>query len=217
MTPNVIHAATNNAERQAQVLGDGPRIAPMAPGTAGEGAHALMAQVHTALGMGDMADFTEDDVAQMYRFLGVMFHHPSLMQRQLEVGLELLGHGLLPPIERELAILRTGWLARAPYEWSEHVLIARGLGLTTEDVERVIAGSDAPGWTPHQRALLCAVEQLHDDCMIADATWAVLAQSWNAAQLIELPVLVGQYRLTAGLQNSLRLPLNEYSRGLEER
>ncbi len=53
--------------------------------------------------------------------------------------------------------------------------------------------------------------------MISDATWAVLAESWNEAQLIELPCLIGQYLGVAMLQNSLRMPLARTSKGFAER
>lgn len=70
---------------------------------------------------------------------------------------------------------------------------------------------------PRDAVLLRAEEELIDRRMISDANWAALAETWNEAQLIELPCLVGQYLGVAMLQNSLRMPLARDPRGLAER
>ena len=81
----------------------------------------------------------------------------------------------------------------------------------------MIAGPDAPGWTDHERALLAAVGELHGNAMISDATWDKLAETLSHAQMLEVPVLVGQYQATAYMQNSMRLPLRPGNPGLAAR
>jgi hypothetical protein len=81
----------------------------------------------------------------------------------------------------------------------------------------VIAGSAAPGWGEHDRAVLCAVEELLGNAMISDETWAILAKTYDERQLIELPILVGQYLGVAYLQNSARVVLPEGYAGLAAR
>lgn len=198
------------AAREAQVLGAPPRVVPLLRAELSGEAIALIREIGAALGI----DWSEDDDSPIAPWFGMMFRYPRLFRLQLETGIHLLGHGAIPPLERELAILRTGWLARAPYEWSEHVRIFRALGGSEAVVERVRVGSAAPEWSEHERALLRAVEELFADDMISDATWAALASRWDELQMIELPALVGQYRAVAGMQNSLRLPLNPDSVGL---
>ena len=50
------------------------------------------------------------------------------MKRWLVFGNHVLAKITLPPRDRELLILRTGWRCRAPYEWGQHVVIARAVG-----------------------------------------------------------------------------------------
>ena len=50
--------------------------------------------------------------------------------------------------------------------------------------------------------------------MIGDVTWKTLAERYDERQLIELPVLIGQYQLVAFYQNSLRLRLHAGNDGL---
>lgn len=146
-----------------------------------------------------------------------MLRHPDLFARQTDIGLQLLSRGALPGRDRELAILRVGWLCQAPYEWGEHVIIAKSLGISSEEVERITQGSSAPGWTEHERAILRATEELRENAMISDSTWAVLARTYNEQQLIELPIVIGQYQTAAYYQNSLRLRLHAGNDGLKSR
>jgi alkylhydroperoxidase family enzyme len=135
----------------------------------------------------------------------------------MEMGIQLLGNGVLSPRERELAVLRVGWLCRAPYEWSQHVDIAKRYGVTAEEIERATHGSSAPGWTEHEAAIVRGVEELLGDQSISDDTWNVLARTWTERQLLEFPTLVGYYVAIAYSQNSLRMRLNAGKKGLRER
>jgi alkylhydroperoxidase family enzyme len=111
--------------------------------------------------------------------------------------------GTLPARDRELVILRTGWLCQAPYEWGQHVRLGRRAGLTDDEIQRITEGPGGAGWTPLEVALLTATDELHGDGCISDATWAVLAASYTEQQLIEVPIVIGQYHLVSFTLNSL--------------
>ncbi len=146
-----------------------------------------------------------------------MLRYPGLWEAITALSVQLSGRGQLSVRERELVILRTGWLCQAPFEWGEHVKFGKGLGITTEEVERVTVGSSAPGWDEHEGALMRAVEELHTQQMISDETWNILSRRLSDTQLFELTVLVGQFTTVAYWQNSLRIPLSEGNAGLAAR
>jgi alkylhydroperoxidase family enzyme len=125
--------------------------------------------------------------------------------------------GRIPARDRELAILRIGWLTQSPYEWGEHVRIAQRNGVTPDEVARVTQGSTASGWSAHDGGVLRGVEELLADYALSDATWEILALTWDEAQLIEFPLMVGHYIATGMIQNSLRIRLTEGNLGLMER
>jgi alkylhydroperoxidase family enzyme len=129
--------------------------------------------------------------------------HPKLMKRWLVFGNHVLGRSSLPPRERELVILRIGWLCRSAYEWGQHVRIALASGLTQAEIDRIPSGPDAAGWSDLERALLRATDELHADAFIADATWAALARQLDTHQLMDLIFTVGQYNLVSMALNSL--------------
>lgn len=196
------------AARMAQTVGDGPRIEPVEDSEMSAEARAIVDKVRAGAGAGPAAIVPEH--------MRTMAHHPDLFRSQMDLA-AVLYNGLISPRERELAILRIGWLAGAPYEWGEHVRISQRFGMTPEEVERATNGSDAPGWSEHEAAILRGVEELLADFAISEKTWNTLAKSWNTAQMIEFPSMVGQYVVTAYIQNSVRSRLGDGNPGLTNR
>jgi alkylhydroperoxidase family enzyme len=206
--PDESEPAYDTRAREALILGKPPRIPPLEPGELGKEAAETAVILRTAAGSTPSDEVTE--------FTATMLRHPALYQCHVELALQLYG-GSLSKRDRELAILRTGWLCQAPYEWGEHVKIGKRVGLTPEEIERARRGSRAPGWSEDDRTIVRAVEELHEDAMISDETWALLARRLNEKQLIELPLLIGQYQGLAYLQNALRLRLIAGNPGLSAR
>lgn len=144
--------------------------------------------------------FGSGPILNIFRTLA---NHPALMKRWLVFGNHVLAKSTLPAREREIAILRTGWLCRSGYEWGQHVGIGKGSGLSDEEIARIAKGSDAPGWSELERALLRATDELHADSFVSDATWAALSQHLSTQQLMDLVFTVGQYTLVSMALNTL--------------
>ncbi len=196
------------AARAAEINGRPQRIEPLANDEVGEDLRALITDIQ--------ASISAHQPVVIDAYFRTVAKHPDVFRRQLEMGTTLFT-GRIQPRERELAVLRIAWLTRAPYEWGEHVVIAKRYGMTTEEVERVTQGSTAPGWTLHEAAILAGVEELLANQTISDETWAALTLTWDEAQLIEFPMTVGQYVCTALIQNALRIRLNDTNPGLSRR
>ena len=72
-------------------------------------------------------------------------------------------------------------------------------------------------WSPFDSTLLEAADELHADWCISDAIWAALAAVYDTQQLIELPMLVGQYHMVAMTLNSLGVQLDRGLSGFPTR
>jgi alkylhydroperoxidase family enzyme len=201
------------AAREAEVLGKAPRVQPLKSEEIADATLEIRLHMKRASGQ-DHFEMRADNVPEV---LLIMLRHPELCRKHTDLGLFLLGSGTLSPRDRELAVLRVAWLCQAPYEWGEHVAVAKSQGMTSEEVERITVGSAAAGWSEHDCAILRAVEELLTTAMISDETWAMLARTLDEQQLIELPVLIGQYQGTAYFQNALRLRLQDHNPGLSAR
>lgn len=154
----------------------------------------------------------EGRVLNIYRTLAA---HPKLLKRWGVFGTHVLYKSTLPPRERELLILRTGWLCRSEYEWGQHVIIAKGVGVTGEEIERVKAGAEAPGWSLFDAALLRAADELHFDSFIGDTTWEALSERFDTRQMIDTIFAVGQYHIVSMALNSLGVQLDKGVQGFE--
>jgi alkylhydroperoxidase family enzyme len=171
-----------------------PRIPPLAPEDQDEQARELLAEATVA-------------GATAANIFATLVRHPGLFRRWLPFGGKLLLAGRLPGRDRELLILRTSWLCGAEYEWGHHAQLALDAGVSEDEVGRVKAGTEHPGWSPADAALLRAADELHRDSHISDATWAALTARYDERQLIEVPMLVGHYHLVAFALNSLGVQL----------
>jgi 4-carboxymuconolactone decarboxylase len=127
--------------------------------------------------------------------------HPKLWKRWMVFGNHVLSKSTLPARERELAILRTGWLCGCEYEFHQHTRIGRACGLTDDEIRRVKAGLD--GWNERDRAVLRAADELHTDQMIGDDTWNALRSSWSDQQIMDLIFAIGQYTLVSMFLNTV--------------
>jgi alkylhydroperoxidase family enzyme len=229
-------------ERETYVLGDGPRLEPLPLNEISSGLIAILKQMENVNDVlnsnaeGDRGGTMElrkqvlaDPEAaakspeilarlpELPEIVGTMLRHPDLLVPHTEVGLQLLRKGTLSFHDREFAVLRIAWHCQAPYEWGEHVRVGKRIGLTSEDIARVINGPDSEGLTEHEQAILRAVDELYNDAMITDDTWNTLAKQLDEKQLIELLIVVGHYHSMAYYQNSLRLRLHTGNAGLKAR
>ena len=169
----------------------GPRVPPLAPEEWSPEAREVLEPLRGAMG------------GRALNIFGTLAHHPELLRRWLVFANHVLGRSTLPARERELAILRVGWLCRAEYEWGQHVLVARGVGIVDAEIARVAAGPDAPGWAPRERAVLRAADELLRESRIGDATWAELSEHFDRPQLLDLVFAIGQYTLVSMALNTL--------------
>ena len=208
------HASDAITARHQEVLGQVPRLPPLDRGSVAEEVQAATDHLRGGAVPG-RPPLPLDAIPEI---MFTMCRFPDLWQRLMDLTIEIQGTAAtLQPRDRKLAILRTGWLCQAPYEFGEHVNQAKRVGLTSEEIERVTIGSSAPEWDAHERAILRAAEELHDGAMVSDETWNQLAHRLDEQQLVELLIVIGQFTATAYFQNALRLRLEAGNDGLSAR
>lgn len=152
------------------------------------------------------------DKGTVFNIFKTLAHHPDLFRRWLVFGNHVLFKSSLPPRERELIILRIGWLCEAEYEWGQHVLIGKETGLSAEEIDRIKAGPNARGWSEADKLLLQATDELRKDAFVSDVTWQGLTKHFDKKQLIDMVFAVGQYNLVSMALNTLGVQLDD---GLE--
>jgi AhpD family alkylhydroperoxidase len=155
------------------------------------------------------------DAVPVPNALSTLMHHPGLAGPFLAFNRVLLFTPALEPRLRELMVLRVAWRTRSAYEWLQHVRLARGCGVTPDEIDAIARGADADApWSPLEAELLAATDELIDGYRIDDRTWARLAEHLHERQLVEVVFVVGTYTCLAMAFNSFGLELDPELRTL---
>ena len=126
-------------------------------------------------------------------------HHPALAKQFLAWNRHINGSrtSTLPRQSREIAILRVAVRRVSRYEWKQHHSIALRAGLTEYEIAAI-----ADGTATGQAGLICtAVDELHDDGALTDATADALGNAFSEQQLIDLVFLIGTYSMFSMILN----------------
>lgn len=134
----------------------------------------------------------------------------------MQLGGHLLGRSFgVERRERELVILRVGWRSGSDYEFGQHTVIGKHVGVTDDEIVR-LARDGYDGWSDDDAALLAMADELCTGNDVSDATWDRLSQRWSESQLLDLLVLAGFYRLVSGFLRSVRVQREPYTPGFPE-
>ena len=153
---------------------------------------------------------------KVVNIFAVLMNHPKLARKwSTFAGYILSGDNTVPAREREILILRIGWLNQAQYEWEQHVRIGKTAGLTDDEVDRITKGPKA-GWNRHDAALIQAADDLFENSVVSDETWKTLSERYNTEQMMDAVFTVGQYNLVSWALNSLGVPLDDYLPGAKK-
>jgi alkylhydroperoxidase family enzyme len=139
----------------------------------------------------------------LFRTLG---RHRGLFRGWLRFAGRLMPGGKLPRSDSELVILRVAHLCKSEYEFNHHVRLGRKAGLGVDDIEGVQLPLDQGVWTPRRRAILDAVDQLHERRDLDDDTWSNLRVHLSDRDCIELLMLAGHYEMLSLFLRTLRIP-----------
>ncbi len=129
-------------------------------------------------------------------------HHPLLLKRYNALGGAFLRFGEIPDRDRELIILRVAWRSNSQYEFAQHAIMGQEAGVLEDELDRVTAES-LDGWSDRDRELIEMVDEACRRGWISEGGWAHIADEWSAKQQLELLALVGFYRMTAMILNSI--------------
>jgi alkylhydroperoxidase family enzyme len=141
--------------------------------------------------------------------MGTLAHHPELTTAYNNLISHALYFTTITPRQRELLVLRVAHVRGAPYEWAQHVYQASVVGISSGEVARVRVGADAEGWTPLERALLAAADELVTGACIDEATYAELSKELDTPQLMDVVFTVGVYDVLAMVLRTFEVELDD--------
>ena len=133
---------------------------------------------------------------------------PKALTRFNEWGAYVLSRrNSLPAREREIVILRVGFLCKSGYEFTQHTRIALNEGLTEAEIAKIKQGADA-GWSDADAALIRVADDLVGDHFVSDAVWAQLRSHFDEKQCMDAVFTAGQYTQVSMFLNTFGVQLD---------
>jgi 4-carboxymuconolactone decarboxylase len=171
-----------------------PRIAPLQPEQWSEEQRELL---------------TRGNPQRVLNVFSTLATHPDLLKRWLPFANHILFKSTLSARDREILILRIGHLCRSGYEFHQHTRIGKAAGLSDAEIEAIRTGPADSVWNDFERTLLRAVDELHRDSFLSDATWNALREHYNDQQMMDVVFTVGQYAMVSMALNSFGVQVEE--------
>jgi alkylhydroperoxidase family enzyme len=147
------------------------------------------------LDQSDLPPEHKDLLARNINLFRAMVHSPNGARAFHALG-EFIRHtSRLDPRLRELAILQVGYLTKSVYEYTHHIKIGRGFGVTDDDL-RALAAETAgrpSKLEPLAKTVLRAAREMTVGFVITDETFAVLQKDLDYERLTDLVLTIAFY------------------------
>ena len=117
----------------------------------------------------------------------------------------------LDPRLRELAILRTAKDCHSLYEWTQHVPAAKHVGVSDQQIAAIDKWTDADCFSELERLVLRLTDEVNASVKGSRETVEALKRHLGAGEIIELLVIIGHWRQTASILETVEVDLEEFA------
>ncbi|MGH7986389.1 MAG: carboxymuconolactone decarboxylase family protein [Candidatus Binataceae bacterium] len=131
---------------------------------------------------------------------------PDILKQSRDSLLAMLQPGrALEPRYRELAILRTGIVGDSRFEYSQHLKVARMVGIAEEKLEAIKGWQTSDKFDVAERAVMAAADELVGRNLIEDETFAELKRHFSDERIMELVYVIALWRMHGMIVRALHL------------
>ena len=117
----------------------------------------------------------------------------------------------LDPRLREIAILRTAKVCRSVYEWTQHVPPAKSVGVTEAQIAAIEHWQETQCFSELERLVLKFTDEVNANVKAGRETLEGLKLHLTPGQIVELLVIIGHWRQTASILETLEVDLDEFA------
>jgi alkylhydroperoxidase family enzyme len=147
------------------------------------------------LDQSDLAQEHKDLLARNINLFRAMVHSPNGARAFHGLGEFIRHQSRLDPRLRELAILQVGYLTKSVYEYTHHIKIGRGFGVSDDDIRSIAAETAGrpSALDPLAKTVLRAAREMTQGFAISDETFAALKQDLDHERLTDLVITIAFY------------------------
>lgn len=141
--------------------------------------------------------------------LGTLMKHTGLVGDFLQYWVASKNSAKLSARDQELVILRIAIHYQSDYVWGHHVPVGLEVGLTQEEIDRVVNADITNNWSEYDQALLKATDELILQRQVSDSAWENLSVHLDEYELMDFIHVVTQYIFFSVVNNTFRVELEE--------
>jgi uncharacterized peroxidase-related enzyme len=151
----------------------------------------------------DKAFSQRGNVPNMFR---VMAHRPEIFATMQAHFGAVLNTGTVPAKLKELIIVRTSQVNQTPYCLASHIILARGLGWTDDQLAHLADWSHRDDFTPAEKAALRLAETVTGNAHeVTDEQFAELRSFYSEGEVVELLCAIGLFNYFNRFNNALQM------------
>jgi len=125
----------------------------------------------------------------------MMANAPHLIEPFVGLGSAFLFKGVLDPIEREVAILRVGYISGASYETAQHEKIGRDIGMDDGLIAAVRYGPASDTLSDRQRMIIHFVDDIVANVRASENTFGPVLETFGPDGAQGLTLVIGYYMM----------------------
>ena len=141
----------------------------------------------------------------------MMANAPASFRPLIEFAFSLLVTSEFDARKREIAILRVAHVTRASYEWFQHVIVAKRVEVTDEEIEQIAVDGPVTGLDEEGNLLCRVADEISNDVRLGDDALQQILDRYGTRQATELILCISYFNMLSRFLESTRVELEEES------
>jgi 4-carboxymuconolactone decarboxylase len=134
---------------------------------------------------------------------------PANLRPFFDWGISLLFQTELDARLREVAILRVAHVTRSRYEWTQHVTIARRVGVSDDEIAAVSVDGAVTGLDADGRLVCRVAEEISRDVRLSDEALRAILERFGRRQAVELILNCSHFNMVSRILESTRVEIED--------
>lgn len=137
----------------------------------------------------------------------MMANAPASFTALIDFAGSVLFGSELDSREREIAILRVAHATHSNYEWTQHVTVAKGVGVTDAEIATIAEPQPGPALDATAKLLCRVADEISLDVRLSDEALAAVLDHYGRRQATELILCVSYFNMVSRFLESTRTQL----------
>jgi alkylhydroperoxidase family enzyme len=137
----------------------------------------------------------------------MMANAPASFQPFIDLALSVLAFSEFDKKKREIAVLRVAHLTDSHYEWTQHVRVAKSLGMDDEAISKIRCDGPVKALDEEGNLLCRVADEMTRDVRLSDDALEQILVRYGTRQATELIVCCAYFNMLSRFLESTRVEL----------